>query len=303
MHHRTASPMRTSGALRRRRHRTALCTAHTTTGGRRGRLPPSEEATGSIPLRRQPCRQIWASPKSMLTWARSDWLATTGSVRRHRERRWSYNWPGEPPNPPVNRRRLRLASGAQTAPCCPHQTGRGDQTSVTELHFTQLTHQIPVDRCTSTIVATVGVYEVTDEGFLDRVETSLPALTATCTYPKLPTARPWPGVVLASGPFLRGIDYDTPPEGTTTAYLHWCGPGQALVVRQDDAQAIVQQLASGACQTVSLSLGASTTLAPDLAGTTARRSGLFGLPWPRAPRQRALRTFRRGNGGSSAMAG
>lgn len=159
----------------------------------------------------------------------------------------------------------------------------GDQTSVTELHFTQLTHQIPVDRCTGTIIATVGVYEVTDEGFQDRGETSLPALTATCTYPKLPTARPWPGVVLASGPFLRGVDYDTRPEGATTAYLHWCGPGQALVVRQGDAQAIVQQLASGACQTVSLSLGASTTLAPDLARPDGTPVRLFGLPCP-APR-------------------
>ena len=153
-------------------------------------------------------------------------------------------------NAPSFTARLWDANGALLA-----QTDRflGSDTAVGEVRFTQLVLQMPVDRCTGVIYPTLGAYTVTDGAFQDMGNVSLPELASTCDFPTLPVTRFWPGVVANSGPWLRGIDYDTddaPWNGVATAYLHWCGPGQALVVQSGEERAFVHPLGTGDCQTV-----------------------------------------------------
>ncbi|MBN1248245.1 MAG: DUF2723 domain-containing protein, partial [Anaerolineae bacterium] len=150
------------------------------------------------------------------------------------------------------------------------------------VQFTTLTHQLPVDRCSSTVYPSVSTYTVTGGGFQDLGSVSLPGLEADCTYPTLPTERFWPGVVLGGGPYLRGVDYDTRNDGTALAYLHWCGPGTSLVIRQSDTEVQVDRLALGACRTVTLPLGTGQALRPSLSRPDGRPVTLVSLPWPAA---------------------
>ncbi len=144
----------------------------------------------------------------------------------------------------------------------------GSDTAVGEVRFTQLVLHLPVDRCTGVIYPTLGAYTVVDGAFQDLGNVSLPELTSACDFPTLPVTRFWPGVIVNGGPWLRGIDYNTDDTGTT-AYLHWCGPGQALIVQSGDSRAPVHPLGAGACQTVRLPVPVDT--APQL--TFARVDG------------------------------
>ncbi|MFN2283983.1 MAG: protein O-mannosyl-transferase family [Anaerolineae bacterium] len=129
----------------------------------------------------------------------------------------------------------------------------GSDTAEGEVRFTQLILQMPVDRCTDVIYPTLGAYTVTDGAFQDMGSVSLPELTSACNFPTLPVARPWPGVVVNGGPGLRGVDYNT-DDAEATAYLHWCGPGQALIVESGDSRAFVHPLGLGDCQTVRIAV-------------------------------------------------
>jgi len=161
----------------------------------------------------------------------------------------------------------------------------GSDTAVGEVRFTQLVLHLPVDRCTSAIYPTLGAYTVTDGAFQDLGSVSLPELASACDFPTLPVVRFRPGIIVNGGPWLRGVDYDTdnaPWNGVATAYLHWCGPGQALVVQSGEQRALVHPLGAGACQTVRLPVPADTP--PQLAftrvdGSPARWLGLA-LPAP-----------------------
>ncbi len=157
----------------------------------------------------------------------------------------------------------------------------GSDTAMGEVRFTQLVLHLPVDRCTGVIYPTLGAYTVIDGAFQDLGNVSLPELTSTCDFPTLPVTRFWPGVIVNGGPWLRGVDYDTDATGAT-AYLHWCGPGQALVIQSGDNHTFVHPLGAGACQTVRLSVSADTS--PHLIftradGSPAHRLGLA-LPAP-----------------------
>ena len=166
---------------------------------------------------------------------------------------WQANDPQEPA--PSFTARLWDANGALLA-----QTDQflGGDTAVDEVHFSQFVLHLPVDRCTGTIYPTLGAYTVIDGAFQDLGNVSLPELTSTCDFPTLPVIRFLPGVIVNGGPWLRGVDYNTESTGTT-AYLHWCGPGQALVVQSGDSRAFVHPLRAGACQTVRLTVPADTS--------------------------------------------
>ncbi len=188
-------------------------------------------------------------------------------------------------NPPSFTARLWDANGALLA-----QSDQflGSDTAVGEVRFTQLVLHLPVDRCTGVVYPTLGAYTVVDGAFQDLGNVSLPELTSACDFPTLPVSRFWPGVIVNGGPWLRGVDYDTDATGAT-AYLHWCGPGQALVVQSGDNRALVHPLGAGACQTVRLPVPADTS--PQLTftradGSPARWLGLA-LPKP-SPGERYL---------------
>lgn len=153
-----------------------------------------------------------------------------------------------------------------------------------EIGFATLVHQIPVDQCSPDLVATVGVYTVSEAEFQDRGIVSLPPIDGNCTYPTLPTERIWPGVVLDGGPFLRGVDYDVQGDGTAQAYLHWCGPGAPIVVEQSDARRMVAALGWGQCRTVGLPVHAldSPQIAFSRPDGAAARLVSLPLPAPRA---------------------
>jgi len=125
---------------------------------------------------------------------------------------------------------------------------------------------LPVDRCTGVIYPTLGAYTVTDGAIQDLGNVSFPELTSNCDFPTLPVTRLWPGVIVDGGPWLRGVDYDTDAAGAT-AYLHWCGPGQALVVQSGEQRAFVHPLGPGKCQTVQLPVPKDTP--PQLVFTRA----------------------------------
>ncbi len=128
----------------------------------------------------------------------------------------------------------------------------GSDTAAGEVRFTGLTLALPVDRCTPMFRLTASVYTVTEGAFTTLGEVSLAELAATCIFPTLPTEHVQPGVVLWAGPLLRGMDYHV-DGNKATAYLHWCGPGQALIVHSGEEQALVEPLDFGRCQTVRLS--------------------------------------------------
>jgi hypothetical protein len=151
------------------------------------------------------------------------------------------------------------------------------------VRFVQLTHQLPVDRCDASIQATIGVYTVQAEGFADLGTAVLPAPEVTCSYPKLPTRRLWPGVAGVAGPVLRGVDYDTRVDGSADVYLHWCGPGKPILVQVQDAEAWVGTLAPGHCQTTRMTVSTEQSLDVRLRRPDGPEIPLGALPLP-APR-------------------
>ena len=162
----------------------------------------------------------------------------------------------------------------------------GSDTAVGEVRFTHLVLQMPVDRCTSIIYPTLGAYTVADGTFQDLGSVSLPELSSACDFPTLPVTRFWPGVIANGGPWLRGVDYDTRDDGAM-AYVHWCGPGQGLIVQAGDSRTFVHPLGLGDCQTVRIPVPLDGR--PQLAftrvdGSPARWLGLA-LPEP-APGER-----------------
>jgi hypothetical protein len=158
----------------------------------------------------------------------------------------------------------------------------GRDPAVGEVQITRLTLQLPIDRCTGGIYPTVGVYTVVDGSFQDLGTFSLPEIPARCPYPQLPTRRPHPGAI-AGGPLLRGIDYDTQSSGAAWAYVHWCGPGPGLILRHSGAEARVDPLPAGACQSVRLPATVGERFKPAIARPDGTPARLIALPLP-APR-------------------
>ncbi len=205
-------------------------------------------------------------------------IAGTPDPGRRVEVQLAWQATGEQAPPPSFTARLWDAGGGLLA-----QADRflGSDAAPSEVRFTRLTLQLPIDRCTGAVHPTVGAYAVENGEFRDLGEVSLPALAATCDYPRLPTAHPHLGVV-PGGPWLRGLDYDVTGD-RTRLYLHWCGPGEALHVAAGEATTTVAPLGVGACQTVALPVpsgGRPALTLQRLDGTPAR---LLAPPLP-APR-------------------
>ncbi|MBN1249618.1 MAG: DUF2723 domain-containing protein [Anaerolineae bacterium] len=160
----------------------------------------------------------------------------------------------------------------------------GNEFTAGGVRFTRLTHQMPIDRCAPVVYPTVGVYTVADTGFQDLGSVSLPEIAATCEYPALPARRLWPGLAWPGGPLLQGIDYDAPAGGTTMAYLHWCGPGEALTIRTPAAEATVEPLTLGICQTTAIALVAPGERELELTRADGTPVTLLVLPLPQ-PRE------------------
>ncbi len=152
-----------------------------------------------------------------------------------------------------------------------------------EVSFATLVHQLPFDRCSPDLVATVGVYTVSETGFEDLGAVSLPPISVTCTFPTLPTERAWPGAVLGGGPFLRGVDYDVRDDGSALAHLHWCGPGLPVVIAQGETKVTIDALGWGRCHTVGIPIRAGNALQLTLSRTDGSPARLVSLPIP-APR-------------------
>ena len=188
---------------------------------------------------------------------------------------WQAMGPQTPP--PSFTARIWDAEGALLA--ATDQFLGGDSTAG-EIRFTQLTLQLPIDRCTHALYPTVGVYTVQEGSFQDLGSVSLPAGSMDCLAPRLPTQRYWPGVVWGKGPFLRGVDYDVNGD-LVTAYLHWCGPGAALHIAVGASQAAVAPLALGRCQTVRVTVPSGPRPHLTLTRNDGAVARLFSLPLPR----------------------
>ena len=154
----------------------------------------------------------------------------------------------------------------------------GSATAQGETRFTHLTLQLPADRCSNVVDPTVGVYTVQDGAFQDLGSVSLPERTMRCRFPTLPTQHPWPGFVVG-GPFLRGIDYDV-SDTSATAYLHWCGPGQAMMVQSGESRALVNPLGPGRCQTVRVAVPIGQRPHLTLTRIDGSPARMFALPLP-----------------------
>ncbi|MEA3308742.1 MAG: hypothetical protein U9Q70_04415, partial [Chloroflexota bacterium] len=148
-----------------------------------------------------------------------------------------------------------------------------------EVSFTELALPLPLETCSGSVHLTVGAYTVEEGVFKNLGEVALPDIPMTCEFPALPTEHPWPGLLAWTGPFLRGVDYDVRGM-TATAYLHFCGPGQGLQVRNGETVVASGRLWPGQCRTVSLPV--STDGRPQL--TFTRLEGgpaqLLALPLP-----------------------
>lgn len=153
-----------------------------------------------------------------------------------------------------------------------HDLWLGSDTAQGEIRFAVLPLQLPVERCPGAVTLNVGVYTVADGAFNNLGDASLAELPVASTYPTLPTGHPWPGVVLGTGPFLHGVDYDVNGD-QAWAYLHWCGPGKVLTIVSNGVQAQVGTLSLGECQTVRLpvQIGVRPTLTFEGARTLLSR--------------------------------
>ncbi len=164
----------------------------------------------------------------------------------------------------------------------------GSDTAMGEVRFTHIVLQMPVDRCDDPIHPTLGVYTVQDNGFRDWGSLSLPPLKVTCDFPALPPGRFWPGLIVNGGPWLRGIDYDIHND-RATVYMHWCGPGQALLIQVGGEQAFVHSLRAGRCQTVRLTVSADAAPLPTFRRSDGSGARWLGLPLPApAPDERYI---------------
>ena len=158
----------------------------------------------------------------------------------------------------------------------------GSDTAPGEVRFSRMTLLPPIDRCSQNIALTLGGYTVQDGSFVDLGTVTLTTLPITCDFPRLPTERPWSGFIIG-GPVLRGIDYDVRGDAGMTAYLHWCGPGQALNISAADHTAAVKPLAWGECQSVRLPIPSGESPQLTFARTDGSAAHLISLSLP-APR-------------------
>ncbi len=150
-----------------------------------------------------------------------------------------------------------------------------------EIRITQLQMQLPVGgSCTALIQPGLSVYTVRDGNFETLGNAQLPAQNADCSPVNLPTQRLWPGIVLSSGPFLTGIDYHSAEDSSTTAYLHWCGPGRALDIHSGAAVAHLDRLWPGQCSTVSLPVASNAAPALNFNRPDGAAATLLSLPLP-----------------------
>ncbi|MBN2003002.1 MAG: DUF2723 domain-containing protein [Anaerolineae bacterium] len=160
---------------------------------------------------------------------------------------WRAQGPQEPA--PSFTARLWTPDGALLAQA---DRALGSETAQGEVRFVQLTLQLPIDTCSGVIYPQVSAYTVQNGEFQDLGGVSLPEQPMTCDFPTMPAKdTELSGIVLPRGPILRDIDYDV-REDAATAYLHWCGPGQGMVVTSGEQRAYVFPLAPGRCQTVRL---------------------------------------------------
>ena len=209
-----------------------------------------------------------------------------GDVQPGRSLELQLAWQAVGPQDPAPSFTARLwdAEGALLAQA---DRALGSDTAENEVRFTNLTLQMPIDHCTDVVHLTVGGYTVKDGTFQELGTTTLPELTATCNFPKLPVTRFWPGLVLDGGPTLRGIDYDTHGDANATAYLHWCGPGPALTISAGEHRATVETLKWRECQTVRLPVPAAGKPQFTFARADGSAVHLRSLPLPApAPNER-----------------
>jgi len=152
-------------------------------------------------------------------------------------------------------------------------------TALGEIRFTELVLQLPFDRCTAQIQATVGVYTVIGGEFIDLGTDILSTFDMSCIYPELPVVRPWPGFISNQGPLVRGIDYDMRNESAGVAYLHLSGPGAPVIIQSDSAQVIVPALGIGDYYTALIPFSNAATMFnfTRVDGMTAK---FLGLPFP-----------------------
>ncbi|MFP4345249.1 MAG: protein O-mannosyl-transferase family [Anaerolineales bacterium] len=129
----------------------------------------------------------------------------------------------------------------------------GGDTAEGEVRFANFPLLLPLDTCPGAVQPSVGLYTVLDGAFNNLGEVALPALPVACDLPVLPAMRLHPGVVTGGGPFLKGVDYDV-QQGGASLYLHWCGPGRALVVSAGGTTKFVDRLWPGDCRSVRLPL-------------------------------------------------
>jgi hypothetical protein len=129
----------------------------------------------------------------------------------------------------------------------------GSETAEGEVRFANFSLFLPLDSCPGAVQPRVGVYTVIEGAFENLGEIALPALPVACDLPVLPATRLHPGVVTGGGPFLKGVDYDV-QRGGASVYLHWCGPGRALVVSAGGETKFVDRLWPGDCRSVRLPL-------------------------------------------------
>jgi hypothetical protein len=187
---------------------------------------------------------------------------------------WRATAPQEPP-PSFTVRLHDPAGGLLTA----SDLFLGSDATGGEVHFDQLTLRLPLDRCPGSVTPTVGVYTVEDGAFRDLGEAALPPQEVACDLPSLPVERVHPGVVAPWGPVLLGVDYDVRGDDAT-AYLHWCGPGRGLALRNGDAVTWVEALAPGECQTALLPATAGQRPAIEVRRPDGAPARLVALPLP-----------------------
>jgi 4-amino-4-deoxy-L-arabinose transferase-like glycosyltransferase len=148
-----------------------------------------------------------------------------------------------------------------------------------EIRFSTVMLRLPLAICPGAVRPAIGVYTVEDGAFNNHGELPLADVPVTCDFPALPVERARSAIVLGTGPFLRGVDYDVRGDAAT-AYLHLCGPGRSVRVQSGDVAVYVDRLAPGVCRTVDLPVPVGS--APPLVFTRAdgRPARLLSLPLP-----------------------
>ena len=161
----------------------------------------------------------------------------------------------------------------------------GEDTAAGVVRFARLDLLLPLDMCQAMAELRVGVYTVSAGTFQDRGDVALASLPLDCRYPRLPSEHVTLGFV-PGGPFLRGYDYDVDGE-RATLYLHWCGPGAALVAHSGEQTALVGSLEWGHCQSVRLPVASDARPVLHFTRLDGRRVSLWSTSLP-APPQASL---------------